>query len=136
MRNRFFNQCSTKNSQHANVLISSYDVIRHDVGHFSRQQWNYCILDEGHLIKSSKTKLFKAIKQIRAANRLILTGTPIQNNVTELWCLFDFLIPGYLGKLFQKIWFYRPQINTSIKKLSILILDFIWAPSNSSISVP
>ncbi len=78
-------------------MISSYDIIRHDVGYFTEQHWNYCILDEGHLIKSSKTKLFKSIKQIRAANRLILTGTPIQNNVTELWCLFDFLIPGYLG---------------------------------------
>lgn len=97
MRNKFFNQSSTKNTHHINVLISSYDIIRHDVGYFTEQHWNYCILDEGHLIKSSKTKLFKSIKQIRAANRLILTGTPIQNNVTELWCLFDFLIPGYLG---------------------------------------
>lgn len=63
----------------------------------SGQKWNYCILDEGHLIKSSKSKLSKSIKQIRAAHRLILTGTPIQNNVVELWCLFDFLLPGYLG---------------------------------------
>lgn len=97
LRNKFFNQCSTKKAHHINVLIASYDVIRHDMVHFNSQQWNYCILDEGHLIKSSKTKLFKSIKQIRASNRLILTGTPIQNNVTELWCLFDFLIPGYLG---------------------------------------
>lgn len=97
VRRKFFNQSSTKNSHHINVLISSYDIIRHDIHYFNNQQWNYCILDEGHLIKSSKTKLFKSIKQIKASNRLILTGTPIQNNVTELWCLFDFLIPGYLG---------------------------------------
>lgn len=97
VRYKFFNQTSKNGSHHTNVLISSYDIIRHDIQHFNSQQWNYCILDEGHLIKSSKTKLFKAIKQIRASNRLILTGTPIQNNVTELWCLFDFLIPGYLG---------------------------------------
>ena len=99
LRHKFFNQTFTKRGQSIkyNILIVSYDVIRHDINYFCHQQWNYCILDEGHLIKSSKTKLFKSIKQIRASNRLILTGTPIQNNVTELWCLFDFLIPGYLG---------------------------------------
>lgn len=98
LRRKFFTgvQSKGKNVKY-NVLIVSYDIIRHDVNFVCNQQWNYCILDEGHLIKSSKTKLFKSIKQIRASNRLILTGTPIQNNVTELWCLFDFLIPGYLG---------------------------------------
>lgn len=80
-----------------NVLIISYDIIRHDIGYLEDKLWNYCVLDEGHLIKSSKTKLSKAIKQIKAAHRLILSGTPIQNNLTELWCLFDFLMPGYLG---------------------------------------
>ena len=84
-------------SKNYNVLIASYDIVRHDVQFISGYQWNYCILDEGHLIKSTKTKLSKAIKQIYAMHRLILTGTPIQNNVCELWCLFDFLIPGYLG---------------------------------------
>ncbi len=104
LRRKFFNGSQTKSKTgnnnkilKYNVLIVSYDIIRHDVNFINSQQWNYCILDEGHLIKSSKTKLFKSIKQIRASNRLILTGTPIQNNVTELWCLFDFLIPGYLG---------------------------------------
>ncbi len=80
-----------------NILIASYDIVRHDIQFITNFQWNYCILDEGHLIKSTKTKLSKAIKQIYASHRLILTGTPIQNNVCELWCLFDFLIPGYLG---------------------------------------
>lgn len=101
LRRKFFSgsqskttKSSTNKNQRCNILIVSYDIIRHDVNFVSSQQWNYCILDEGHLIKSSKTKLFKSIKQIRASNRLILTGTPIQNNVTELWCLFDFLIPG------------------------------------------
>ncbi len=100
LRRKFFSgvqskiKSSNNKNQRYNILIVSYDIIRHDVNFVSSQQWNYCILDEGHLIKSSKTKLFKSIKQIRASNRLILTGTPIQNNVTELWCLFDFLIPG------------------------------------------
>jgi TATA-binding protein-associated factor len=81
-----------------NIFIVSYETVRHDINFISTIQWNYAILDEGHLIKSTKTKLSKAIKQINASHRLILTGTPIQNNVFELWCLFDFLIPGYLGE--------------------------------------
>ena len=89
-------QANTHEHRH-NVFIVSYEIVRHDIQYICNQRWNYCILDEGHLIKSSKTKLSKSIKLIKASHRLILTGTPIQNNVTELWCLFDFLIPGYLG---------------------------------------
>lgn len=96
LRRVFFNKNKDPNTRF-NIFIISYDIIRHDIQYLFNQKWNYCILDEGHLIKSSKTKLSKAIKQIRASHRLILTGTPIQNNVTELWCLFDFLLPGYLG---------------------------------------
>ncbi|EHB13114.1 TATA-binding protein-associated factor 172 [Heterocephalus glaber] len=60
-------------------------------------KFNYCILDEGHVIKNGKTKLSKAVKQLTANYRIILSGTPIQNNVLELWSLFDFLMPGFLG---------------------------------------
>ncbi|WAQ95248.1 BTAF1-like protein [Mya arenaria] len=65
--------------------------------------WNYCILDEGHIIKNGKTKISKAVKQLKCNHRLILSGTPIQNNVLDLWSLFDFLVPGFLGteKQFQ-----------------------------------
>ena len=86
-----------ENQSEYNVIIASYDIVRNDVNFFSSIIWNYCVLDEGHIIKNGKTKLSKAIKSIQASNRLILTGTPIQNNVLELWSLFDFLMPGYLG---------------------------------------
>lgn len=79
------------------VVIASYDVVRNDVEALSKLDWHYCILDEGHVIKNGKTKLTKAVKTLRAQNRLILSGTPIQNNVLELWSLFDFLMPGFLG---------------------------------------
>ncbi|KAH9632086.1 hypothetical protein HF086_015290 [Spodoptera exigua] len=80
-----------------NFIVASYDIVRKDIDFFSSIKWNYCILDEGHVIKNGKTKVFKAIKQIVANHRLILSGTPIQNNVLELWSLFDFLMPGLLG---------------------------------------
>ncbi|KVH91540.1 hypothetical protein Ccrd_006435 [Cynara cardunculus var. scolymus] len=80
-----------------NVIITSYDVIRKDIDHMRQLLWNYCILDEGHIIKNAKSKITCAVKQLKAQHRLILSGTPIQNNVLELWSLFDFLMPGFLG---------------------------------------
>uniref|UniRef100_A0A3B3T3U9 BTAF1 RNA polymerase II, B-TFIID transcription factor-associated n=1 Tax=Paramormyrops kingsleyae TaxID=1676925 RepID=A0A3B3T3U9_9TELE len=80
-----------------NLIVASYDVVRNDIDFFRNIKFNYCILDEGHVIKNGKTKLSKAIKQLSANFRVILSGTPIQNNVLELWSLFDFLMPGFLG---------------------------------------
>lgn len=79
------------------VVITSYEVVRNDIVNLEGFHWLYCILDEGHVIKNAKTKLTKAVKSIQAQHRLILSGTPIQNNVLELWSLFDFLMPGFLG---------------------------------------
>uniref|UniRef100_A0A1L8DH30 Putative chromatin remodeling complex wstf-iswi small subunit n=2 Tax=Nyssomyia neivai TaxID=330878 RepID=A0A1L8DH30_9DIPT len=80
-----------------NLVVASYDIVRKDIDFFGKINWNYCVLDEGHVIKNGKTKCSKAIKQLVANHRLILSGTPIQNNVLELWSLFDFLMPGFLG---------------------------------------
>jgi TATA-binding protein-associated factor len=80
-----------------NIVITSYDVLRKDIDALAQQVWNYCILDEGHIIKSAKSKITVAAKRIQADHRLLLSGTPIQNNVLELWSLFDFLMPGFLG---------------------------------------
>ena len=95
--------------------------------------FNYCVLDEGHIIRNPKTKLSKAIRQISAGkgiivdesnyslislfslavHRLILSGTPIQNNALELWILFDFLMPGYLGSEKQFIRRYQKPLIAS-----------------------
>lgn len=85
------------------VVITSYDVCRNDLNILQPFTWNYLVLDEGHLIKNPKAKTTRAVKQFTSNHRLILSGTPIQNNVLELWSLFDFLMPGFLGteKVFQ-----------------------------------
>lgn len=67
--------------QHYNLIVASYDIVRKDIDFFQSIQWNYCVLDEGHIIKNGKTKSSKAIKQLIANHRLILSGTPIQNQV-------------------------------------------------------
>ena len=79
------------------IVITSYEICRNDIAVFSALNWNYCVLDEGHLIKNSKAKSTLAVKRLISNHRLILSGTPIQNNVLELWSLFDFLMPGFLG---------------------------------------
>lgn len=79
------------------IVITSYDICRNDIDIFTPLNWNYCVLDEGHLIKNPKAKTTIAVKRLASNHRLILSGTPIQNNVLELWSLFDFLMPGFLG---------------------------------------
>lgn len=81
------------------IIVVSYEILRNDIDRLGgdRRPWNYCVLDEGHIIKNSRTKTTLAVKQIKAEHRLILSGTPIQNNVVELYSLFDFLMPGFLG---------------------------------------
>ncbi|XP_028801250.1 TATA-binding protein-associated factor BTAF1 isoform X1 [Neltuma alba] len=89
--------CTRDNFCKHNVIITSYDVVRKDIDYLVQIQWNYCILDEGHIIKNAKSKVTLAVKQLKAQHRLILSGTPIQNNIMDLWSLFDFLMPGFLG---------------------------------------
>jgi len=79
------------------IVVTSYEVCRNDTDLLEKQNWNYIVLDEGHLIKNPKAKISLAVKKLGSNHRLILTGTPIQNNVLELWSLFDFLMPGFLG---------------------------------------
>ncbi|KAI9837437.1 MAG: TATA-binding protein-associated factor mot1 [Sclerophora amabilis] len=79
------------------VVITSYDICRNDADILAPLSWNYCVLDEGHLIKNPRAKVTVAVKRLLSNHRLILSGTPIQNNVLELWSLFDFLMPGFLG---------------------------------------
>ncbi|CAF1201827.1 unnamed protein product [Adineta ricciae] len=108
LRNKYL-----QNFKEYTVIVASYDVVRSDIAFFSTVPFNYCVLDEGHVIRNSKTKLSKAIRQIQAAHRLILSGTPIQNNALELWKLFDFLMPGYLGSEKQFIRRYQKPLIAS-----------------------
>lgn len=101
------------------VVVASYDIVRKDIDFFRTVPWNYCVLDEGHVIKNGKTKASKAIKSLTASHRLILSGTPIQNNVLELWSLFDFLMPGFLGSERQfNTKFGRPILASRDAKVS------------------
>jgi len=79
------------------LVITSYEIIRSDVEYFQRYHWSYLVLDEGHVIRNHHSKTAIAVRSLIAEHRLILSGTPVQNSVKDLWSLFDFLIPGFLG---------------------------------------
>jgi TATA-binding protein-associated factor len=102
-----------KQFSQVDVVIVSYDVLRNDLKYFEPHRFNYCILDEGHIIRNAKSKITIAVKSVQSNHRLILSGTPIQNNVLELWSLFDFLMPGFLGTQRQFNELYSKPIKAS-----------------------
>jgi SNF2 family DNA or RNA helicase len=79
------------------VVVTSYSLLQKDIESYQEYFFSYAILDEAQHIKNRGTRNAKSVKQIRAAHRLILTGTPIENSMEELWSLFDFLMPGLLS---------------------------------------
>ncbi|KAK9467337.1 SNF2 family N-terminal domain-containing protein [Lipomyces arxii] len=81
------------------VLITTYVgmQIYHDA--ILPHEWGYCVLDEGHKIRNPDSDISLTCKQVKTPNRIILSGTPLQNNLSELWSLFDFVSPGRLGTL-------------------------------------
>ncbi|QDR80173.1 Bacterial SNF2 helicase associated [Sporomusa termitida] len=85
-----------KNIDNADIVITSYGLIKRDIDIYQQRTFNYCFLDEAQHIKNPNTLNAKSVKQIKAKNYFALTGTPIENTLTELWSIFDFLMPGYL----------------------------------------
>jgi SNF2 family DNA or RNA helicase len=79
------------------VIITSYTLLQKDVEHYKAVFFGYIILDEAQHIKNRGTRNAKSVKMIPAEHRLILSGTPIENSLDEMWSLFDFLMPGFLG---------------------------------------
>jgi hypothetical protein len=79
------------------LVITSYALLRRDAEHYRGLEFDTVTLDEAQHIKNRQTQNAQAVKAVRANHRLVLTGTPVENSVLDLWSLFDFLMPGYLG---------------------------------------
>lgn len=80
----------------AQVIITSYDLLKRDRAAYLGRTFEYEIIDEAQVIKNAKTQGAKAVKEISANARFALTGTPVENRLSELWSIFDFLMPGFL----------------------------------------
>lgn len=82
---------------HCDLVITSYPVLLRDAEELLNQPFHYVVLDEAHTIKNTAAQVTKVAYRIDARHRLCLSGTPIENNLGELWSLFHFLMPGFLG---------------------------------------
>lgn len=105
------------------LVISTYGLVHRDKARFLEYSFYYLILDEAQLIKNARTKTTQIVQQLQSQHRLCLTGTPLENNLGELWSLFHFLMPGLLGdaKQFRK-WFRIPIEKHADKEQQALLV--------------
>lgn len=82
--------------QEYDVLITSYDLLKRDISFYQEKQFRFQIIDEAQCIKNAATQSAKAVKKVNAHAKFALTGTPIENRLSELWSIFDYLMPGFL----------------------------------------
>lgn len=78
------------------LIVTSYDLLRRDVERYEAVTFNACIIDEAQAIKNHNTQKYRAVCQVKSRVRFALTGTPVENRLSELWSIFSFLMPGYL----------------------------------------
>ena len=88
------------------VIITSYEIVMADRKHLQRHHFKYIVVDEGHRLKNFDCKLLRELKAIPTSNKLLLSGTPLQNSLPELWSLLHFLLPDVFSSLAQfQSWF-------------------------------
>jgi SWI/SNF-related matrix-associated actin-dependent regulator of chromatin subfamily A member 5 len=83
--------------EHFDVCITSYEMVLREKSHLKKFAWEYIIIDEAHRIKNEESSLAQIIRVFNSRNRLLITGTPLQNNLHELWALLNFLLPDVFG---------------------------------------
>ncbi|RYP08031.1 hypothetical protein DL764_002177 [Monosporascus ibericus] len=116
------------------VLITSYQLVVSDVAYFQKMRWQYMILDEAQAIKSSQSSRWKCLLGFHCRNRLLLTGTPIQNNMQELWALLHFIMPSLFdshdefSEWFSKDIESHAQSNTTLNEDQLKRLHLILKP--------
>lgn len=92
-------QLRNPGSEEFPVVCTSYEICMNDRKHLANFGWKFIIIDEGHRIKNLNCRLIRELQSYQSANRLLITGTPLQNNLTELWSLLHFLMPSIFDKL-------------------------------------
>ncbi|MFZ5354522.1 MAG: SNF2 helicase associated domain-containing protein [Bacillota bacterium] len=114
----------------SDIVITSYPLIRRDIELYEDIEFSYCFIDEAQHIKNPDSVNARSVKQIKAGGYFALTGTPIENSLSELWSIFDFILPGYLlthSKFVEK--YEKPIIRENnrevLERLSSQISPFI-----------
>lgn len=109
------------------LFIMSYSLVLGDIATLKEKQFHWVVLDEAQNIKNVSAQRTSAIKKLNSKHRMALSGTPIENNLTELWSIFDFLMPGYLGNLnnFKKDYIHSDDWEQNRNRLNRLVSPFI-----------
>lgn len=121
------------------LVLTTYGTVRNDIEMLEGFQFNYIVLDESQIIKNAETKIFNAIRRLKARHRMVLTGTPVENSLTDLWAQFSFLNPGLLGNLnyFREEFVVPVERNNDLRKqqkLHTLIEPFILRRTKSEVA--
>ncbi|KAH7823234.1 putative chromatin structure-remodeling complex subunit snf2 [Monocercomonoides exilis] len=102
------------------VCLTTYEYVMSDRTRLMRIKWNYIVVDEGHRMKNSRCKFVQSLGSFKSKHRLILTGTPLQNNLPELWSLLNFLLPTIFNSVesFEQ-WFSAPFDSAPGEKMDV-----------------
>ena len=142
---RVFQHTGTSRPSHNGVfrnydlVLSTYGTVRNDIEMLKNFYFSYVILDESQIIKNASSKIFSAMKNLQSEHRLVLSGTPVENSLTDLWSQFSFINPGMLGSLnFFKNEFVNPiekkHDEKAAKRLQKLIRPFILRRTKSQVA--
>ncbi len=105
------------------IVVTTYGLVQRDKDQFLQTDFYYLILDEAQFIKNARAKTTLVVQQIKAMHRLCLTGTPLENHLGELWSLFHFLMPGFLGSIRQFRHFFQHPIEKERSKEHVTALS-------------
>lgn len=111
-----------------NVIITSYEMVLKEKATFKKFNWRYMVIDEAHRIKNEKSKLSEIVREFRTTNRLLLTGTPLQNNLHELWALLNFLLPDVFNSSDDfDLWFQQSKLEDTklVERLHGVLRPFL-----------
>lgn len=106
----------------ADVVLTIYPLLWRDLDVLKAQEFHLLILDEAQTVKNAASRSADAVRQINARHRLCMTGTPLENNLGELWAQFDFLMPGFLGDMrsFARLWRKPIEVNGETLRAQLL----------------
>jgi superfamily II DNA or RNA helicase len=104
------------------IVLTTYPLLWRDIDVLEKQDFHLLILDEAQTVKNAGSRSADAVRRIRARHRLCITGTPLENNLGELWAQFDFLMPGFLGDLrsFTRLWRKPIEVNGETLRAQLL----------------
>ncbi|MCY6960286.1 DEAD/DEAH box helicase [Clostridium brassicae] len=114
-----------ENFKEYDVILTTYGTLKNNIEDYNDMEFDYFIIDEAQNIKNPLSQNTKSVKKIKAKVKFALTGTPIENNLTELWSIFDFIMPGYLysKEIFNEKFVLKSEAN--LESLKLLIKPFI-----------